>query len=130
MIVDSSAVLAVLQGEEHGVACAELLVDHECRMSAANWLEASIVVDNRSVRAQRDFEELLETANISVEAVTTDQARIAREAYRRYGRGSGHPARLNFGDCFAYALSVSTGEALLFVGDDFSATDLLPALPR
>lgn len=128
MIVDSSAVLAVLQGEEHGAGCADLLIDQNCRMSAANWLEASIVVDNRSVRAQRDFEELMETAEISVEPVTMEQARIAREAYRRYGRGTGHPARLNFGDCFAYALSVSTGEPLLFVGDDFTETDLLPAL--
>ncbi len=128
MIVDSSAVLAVLQGEERGQACAELLIDQECRMSAANWLEASIVVDNRSVRTQRDFEDLIETANISVEPVTVEQARLARDAYRRYGRGSGHPARLNFGDCFAYALSVSTGEALLYVGDDFTSTDLLSAM--
>ncbi|MFT4137345.1 type II toxin-antitoxin system VapC family toxin [Microbacterium sp.] len=130
MIVDSSAVLAVLQGEDEGQTCAELLIDNECRMSAANWLEAAVVVDNRSVRTQRDFDELIETAQIAIEPVTLAQVRIAREAYRRYGRGSGHAARLNVGDCFAYALSVSTGERLLFVGDDFAATDLLPAIPR
>lgn len=99
-------------------------------MSVANWLEASIVVDNRSVSTQRDFEDLRTVAGIALEPVTAEQAQIAREAYRRYGRGSGHPAKLNFGDCFAYALAVITGERLLFVGDDFSATDILPAIRR
>ncbi|KDA06699.1 ribonuclease [Microbacterium sp. CH12i] len=130
MIVDSSAMLAVIQGEADATACAELLIQENCRMSVANWLEASIVVDNRSVSTQRDFEDLLTTAGIALEPVTATQAQIAREAYRRYGRGSGHPAKLNFGDCFAYALAVITGERLLFVGEDFSATDILPAIRR
>ncbi len=130
MIVDSSAMLAVIQGEADATACAELLTQEDCRMSVANWLEASIVVDNRSVSTQRDFEDLRTVAGIALEPVTAEQAQIAREAYRRYGRGSGHPAKLNFGDCFAYALAVITGERLLFVGDDFSATDILPAIRR
>lgn len=130
MIVDSSATLAVIQGEADAAACAELLIQENCRMSVANWLEASIVVDNRSVSTQRDFEDLLNTAGIALEPVTAEQAQVAREAYRRYGRGSGHPAKLNFGDCFAYALAVTTGERLLFVGEDFSATDILPAIRR
>ncbi len=130
MIVDSSAMLAVIQGEADATACAELLIQEDCRVSVANWLEASIVVDNRSVSTQRDFEDLRTVAGIALEPVTAEQAQIAREAYRRYGRGSGHPAKLNFGDCFAYALAVITGERLLFVGDDFSATDILPAIRR
>ncbi|MFA4896513.1 MULTISPECIES: type II toxin-antitoxin system VapC family toxin [unclassified Microbacterium] len=120
--------LAVIQGEADATACAELLIQEDCRVSVANWLEASIVVDNRSVSTQRDFEDLRTVAGIALEPVTAEQAQIAREAYRRYGRGSGHPAKLNFGDCFAYALAVITGERLLFVGDDFSATDILPAI--
>lgn len=99
-------------------------------MSVANWLEASIVVDNRSVSTQRNFEDLLNTAGIALEPVTAEQTQVARQAYRRYGRGSGHPAKLNFGDCFAYALAVTTGESRLYVGDDFSATDILPAIQR
>ncbi|WP_235272388.1 type II toxin-antitoxin system VapC family toxin [Microbacterium profundi] len=122
--------LAVIQGEADATACAELLIQEDCRVSVANWLEASIVVDNRSVSTQRDFEDLRTVAGIALEPVTAEQAQIAREAYRRYGRGSGHPAKLNFGDCFAYALAVITGERLLFVGDDFSATDILPAIRR
>jgi ribonuclease VapC len=127
MIVDSSAVLAVIQDEPEAAACAELLVDQDCRMSVANWLEASIVVDNRSVATQRDFDDLLSTSGVRLEPATPEQARIAREAYRRFGRGSGHPAGLNYGDCFAYALAVVTGESLLFVGSDFTATDIRPA---
>jgi ribonuclease VapC len=68
-------------------------------------------------------------AQLIIEAVTEVQARIAREAYRDFGGGSGHPARLNFGDCFAYALARATGEPLLFKGDDFVRTDIAPALP-
>jgi ribonuclease VapC len=69
----------------------------------------------------------MKEAQIIIEPVTEAQARIAREAYRDFGKGSGHPARLNFGDCFAYALAKVTGEALLFKGDDFAHTDIKPA---
>lgn len=127
MIVDSSALLAVVQGEPEARECGELLLANDCAISAANWLEAGIVVDNRSVDAQRDLDELLDLANIAIEPVTAEHARLARDAYRRYGKGSGHPAQLNFGDCFAYALAVSRGEALLFVGDDFTETDVRSA---
>lgn len=128
MIVDSSALLAVIQGEPEAAECIDRLLAEECRISAANWVEAGIVVDNRSIVTQREFDELMSLAEIAVAPVTADQARIARDAYRRYGRGSGHPARLNYGDCFAYALAVSSGESLLFVGDDFGETDVRPAL--
>jgi len=74
------------------------------------------------------FDEFFKEANISVEPVTLEQARLAREAYRDFGKGSGHPAKLNFGDCFAYALAKATGEPLLFKGDDFIHTDISSAL--
>ncbi|SRR5690606_17527807 len=128
MIVDSSALLAVIQGEPEGGACSEKLAAEQCQISAANWVEAGVVVDNRSIATQRDFDELMILAEIAIEPVTAEHARIARDAYRRYGRGSGHPARLNYGDCFAYALAVSSGEPLLFVGDDFGETDVRSAL--
>jgi len=76
----------------------------------------------------KQLEQLLEQLSVSVVPVTTAQARIARRAQREYGRGSGHPARLNFGDCYSYALSKDTGEPLLFKGDDFSRTDVVPAI--
>ncbi|HWV47935.1 MAG TPA: type II toxin-antitoxin system VapC family toxin [Microbacterium sp.] len=127
MIVDSSALLAIIQGEPEAAACAERLLAEECRISAANWVEAGVVVDSRSIGAQRDFDELLQLGEVAIVPVDAQQAHIARDAYRRYGRGSGHPARLNYGDCFAYALAVSSGESLLFVGDDFSETDIRSA---
>ena len=80
--------------------------------------------------ATRRLDDLLREAQIVIEPVTEAQARIARDAYRDYGRGSGHPARLNFGDCFAYALARETGERLLFKGDDFAHTDVTPAIER
>ena len=77
----------------------------------------------------RRFDDLLREAGIIIEPFDEIQAHVAREAYRDFGRGSGHRARLNFGDCFAYALARCRGEPLLFKGDDFSQTDIAPALP-
>jgi ribonuclease VapC len=95
------------------------------RMSAANYLEAAIVVDaNRNPLLSRRLDDLIAQTEIQAEPVTLEQAEIARAAYRDFGRGSGHPAGLNFGDCFAYALAKSTREPLLFKGDDFSHTDV------
>ncbi len=91
-------------------------------------LEAGIVVDNQiGATAGRQFDALVSRADIRVEAVSREHADIARQAYLDFGKGN-HPARLNFGDCFAYALSKSSGLPLLFKGDDFSKTDVLPAL--
>lgn len=130
MIVDTSALIAVLRNEPEALAFATLLDGATVsRMSAANFLEAAIVVDSRRrPEDRRRFDDLLYELRIVIEPVTEEQARIAREAYRDYGRGSGHPARLNFGDCFAYALARATGEKLLFKGDDFRHTDIAPAL--
>src|SRR5207248_3635376 len=100
-----------------------------CRMSAANYLEAAIIIDGRrDPIASRRLDDLLTELRMTIEPVTEAQAHIARQAYRDFGRGSGHPARLNFGDCFAYALARATGKPLLFKGDDFRHTDIMPAL--
>ena len=94
----------------------------------AHRREAAIVIDGaRDPVASHRFDDLVKEAQLVIEPVTDEQARIAREAYRDFGRGSEHPARLNFGDCFAYALARATGELLLFKGSDFSHTDIAPA---
>lgn len=130
MIVDASALLAILRDEPEASTCAEALAAaRHRRISAVNYVEAAVVIDSsRDPIASRRLDELLRTARLQVEAVTPAQARIAREAYRDFGKGSGHPARLNFGDCFAYALAKVTGESLLFKGEDFNHTDIAPAL--
>jgi ribonuclease VapC len=130
MIIDASALVAILFAEPEAADCARAIetADHR-RMSAVNYLEAAIVIDGkRDPIASRRFDEFVSTAAISIEAVDEDQARVARAAYRDFGRGSGHPARLNLGDCFAYALARCRGEPLLFKGGDFIHTDLTPAL--
>ena len=94
-------------------------------------MESAIVIDgSRDPVASRRFDDLVKAAQLVVEPVTEAQARIAGEAYRDFGRGSGHPARLNFGDCFSYALARAMGEPLLFKGDDFAHTDITPALDK
>jgi ribonuclease VapC len=130
VIIDASALLAILREEPEAPACAEAIEQADVRrVSAANFLEASIVIDaGRDPVASRRFDELIDRSAIIIEPVTAEQARIGREAYRDFGRGSGHRARLNFGDCFAYALAKTTGEPLLFKGDDFRHTDVRAAL--
>ena len=99
-------------------------------MSAVNFVEFAVVIDaSRDPIATRRFDDLIREANISIEAVTEIQAQTARNAYRDFGKGSGHPARLNFGDCFAYALAKASGEPLLFKGSDFTHTDIVSVLP-
>jgi ribonuclease VapC len=131
MIIDASAVVAILFAEPEAIACADAISAAAHRhISAVSYLEAAIVIDGRrDPVASRRFDELMTTAAISIEPVDEEQARVARAAYRDFGRGSGHPARLNMGDCFAYALARCRGEPLLFKGGDFIHTDLAPALP-
>jgi ribonuclease VapC len=129
MIVDTSALLAILRDEPEAQACAEAIEQAEtCKISAGSFLEAAIVIDaSGDPVASRRLDELLDVASITIEPVTVEQARIAREAYRDFGKGSGHPAQLNFGDCFAYALAKTRSEPLLFIGLDFGRTDVKPA---
>ena len=125
MIVDTSAVLAVLFNESDAIRYARAIADNSgCRMSTANFLEASIVLEGRTGGASRhDLDNFLERGHIELVPVTLDQAHAARRAWRRFGKGN-HPARLNFGDCFAYALAETTREPLLFKGRDFALTDV------
>lgn len=129
MIIDTSALVAILRAEDDAAEMALAIEKAQVRrISAVNFVEAAVVIDaSRDPVASRRFNELVEAAELRVEAVTPDQARIAREAYRDFGKGSGHKTGLNFGDCFAYALAKATGEALLFKGNDFGHTDLTSA---
>ncbi len=128
MIVDSSAIMAILEDEAAAPALLDAALAGPLRMSTATWLEAAIVADQRSASHGERFDELLAALHVELVPVTTRDALLARRAYRRYGRGSGSPARLDYGDCFAYALAVTSGEPLLFTGEDFPRTDVLPAL--
>ena len=121
MIVDSSAVIAILRAEPEALAGAQAIASAAVRrMSAVNFVETAAVIDgSRDPVASRRLDDFLREAGILIEPVTEAQARIAREAYRDLGKGSGHPARLNLGDCFAYALAVASHEELLYKGSDF-----------
>lgn len=130
MIIDSSVVVAILKREPEWSTYAHILDAVEgSSISAATYVEISVVVERwKSPVLNREFDELLERFRIAIEPFTAEQARIARQAYRDYGRGSGHPANLNFGDCFSYALARARRERILFKGDDFVHTDLRPAI--
>ncbi|MEJ0046861.1 MAG: type II toxin-antitoxin system VapC family toxin, partial [Rhodospirillales bacterium] len=133
IVVDSSAVVAILLGESTAGALLEVLAGDPARiMSAANYLEAGTVLAARRSRAPEaaiaDLDAFLAEAGIDLAPVDAEQARVALRARVRYGRGMGHGGTLNFGDCFAYALARSRAAKLLFVGDDFHTTDVLPAI--
>ena len=125
MVIDTSAILAILMGEAEGHAFIRLIEGDPVRLlSAANRIEACLVVESRKGHAGRVvLERFLDEAAVEMVAVTLEQAEVACDAFRRYGKGR-HPANLNFGDVFAYALAKTTGEPLLFKGNDFVATDL------
>jgi ribonuclease VapC len=131
VIIDTSALIAILRDEPQAKECAVAIErDPIRRLSAASFVETALVIDgSRDPIASRRFDDLVREAHIAIEPVTEAQARIAREAYRDFGKGSGHPAKLNFGDCFAYALAKTTGEPLLFKGEDFIHTDIISVRP-
>lgn len=127
MIIDTSALIAILRDEPAAGALREALIRPEPkRISTGTLLEAAIVVDanNDPVLSNR-LDDLLAIAEIEPVPVTAGHVDVARAAYRNFGKGSGHPAGLNFGDCFAYALARVEREQLLFVGDDFGHTDVI-----
>ena len=132
MIVDSSVVVAVIRGETDARSYHDVLLGAlNARMSAATYVETSLVIDGRRDPVMsHELDRYLATMRVEVVDLTVPQARLARAAHRDYGRGSGHPAKLNLGDCFAYALAKDTGEPLLYKGDDFSHTDVIPAVRR
>lgn len=130
MIVDSSAVIAILANEPEAAAFSSALeTARRVAMAAPTLVELYVVADRaRDPRARSALDDLLRTIEPEVEAFTAEHAAIARQAHHNFGRGSGHPARLNLGDCFSYALAKATGEPLLFKGDDFGHTDIRSAL--
>lgn len=130
MIIGTSALVAFLRAEPDAERYAIAIEEAAPRwLSAANFVEAAAVIDgSHDPVASRRLDDLLAEAEILIAPVTEEQARVARAAYRDYGKGSGHPAKLDFGDCFAYALARTRGEPLLFKGDDFSHTDVAAAL--
>lgn len=125
MIFDSSAIVAVLRAEPEAPDFAKAIESaKQRRISAVSYVEAAIVIDSgRDAVASRRFDDFFRASRINVESVTPLQAEIARNAYRDFGKGR-HKARLNFGDCFAYALAKEMDEPLLFKGKDFLHTDV------
>jgi ribonuclease VapC len=125
MIVDASALLAIVLGEtDRQRFYTSLGRSTRPAMSAVNYVEAGIRADRDRVPGRGEFlDEIITHFGVNVASVTPEQATLAREAYRRYGKGN-HPARLNLGDCFAYALAKARGEPLLFKGDEFAKTDI------
>jgi ribonuclease VapC len=132
VILDTSALVAILRGEPDRAGYSEALARSPRgvrAISAANFLETAIVLDRDPDPVPgRALDRLLRDEDIDVVAVTPEHARIARAAYRDFGKGSGHAAALNYGDCFAYALATERSEPLLFKGDGFTHTDVRNAL--
>jgi ribonuclease VapC len=126
VIIDTSAIVAVLRGEQGAKAYAAMIESAPiARISAATYVELGVVIDGlRDPGLSGSLDPFLVSMVITVESLTASQARIARAAYQRFGKGSGHPARLNMGDCFSYALARELDEPLLFNGDDFKLTDI------
>ena len=129
MILDTSALAAVFFGEPEAARYTQIIHDAErCIISAANFLELSIVIEAQiGAEAVRQSDMFFRRARIAIEPFTVEQAHIARQAFHDFGKGR-HEAGLNFGDCFAYALARTTGEPVLFKGNDFSKTDIVSAL--
>jgi len=126
VIVDTSALVAILRDEAGGEVFSRIIAASPIvRISAGTYVELGVVIDAAANPVLSGaLDRLLEESRVSIEPVTESQARIARTAYQRFGKGSGHAARLDFGDCFAYALARDLREPLLFKGDDFRLTDI------
>lgn len=125
MVVDTSALLAILQDEPERRALTEAIESAaSCCLSAATFVETSIVVESRyGAEGLRDLDLLIATASMEIVPVDAEQASVARMGFSRFGKGR-HPAGLNYGDCFSYALAKTRGEPLLYKGGDFSLTDV------
>jgi ribonuclease VapC len=131
MVVDTSVILAIIFEEADCNFFLEKLADMQVhRTSAVSYVEASmLLISRRGPDAEAELDLMLQRAEIEIVPVSVEHAKLARTAFRRYGKGR-HPAGLNFGDCFSYALARSVGEPLLFKGFDFSRTDIVPASSR
>ncbi len=125
MAIDSSAIIAILSDENDALILAQAIQSDPIRLiSGASLLETAIVIESRyGLPGAKKLDEFVKLGGFRIEPVTVEQVTLARAAYRRFGKGR-HPAALNFGDCFSYALAKSANEPLLFKGNDFSQTDL------
>ena len=124
MVVDSSAVMSVLRRESDAPALAAAIEEAAVRLiSAGTVLELGMLAESRGTAGARELDDFLYRSQFEIVAFDAEQATLAREAFRRFGKRR-HPARLNFGDCIVYALSKASGEPLLFKGDDFAKTDV------
>jgi ribonuclease VapC len=132
MIVDTSAVVSIAFKEPEARRLAVILRQaRQPRISAPNYVEAALVISRYAGQEGiPELDDLLAVMGVGIAAFTAEHAVLAREAHRRFGRGSGHPAKLNLGDCYAYALAQACQEPLLYIGDDFLHTDVRPALRR
>ncbi len=135
IVIDTSAIVAIFRQEEDALLHANCIAsDEEPLISAASVVEASLVLRGlkRNIPGETEawLDDFLITAGVRVEPVTEHQAGLARAAHQRFGKGTGHAAALNYGDCFAYALALATGAPLLFKGNDFSHIDVMQALSR
>jgi ribonuclease VapC len=130
VIIDTSALVAILRDEPDARTYAEAIeAANDRRISAATYVEVGAVIDGaRDPVASRRVDRLLQAGHVTIEPVTEEQARIARDAYRDFGKRGGSRAGLNLGDCFAYALAKASSEPLLFKGRDFLETDVEPVL--
>ena len=135
LVIDTSAIIAILIGEEPAETLKDRIMQAEIGsrwMSVASYIEAGTVFAGRIAdpltNAAQGLDMLLSAMSVTLVPVSEEQARMALQARIRFGRSFGHGAKLNFGDCFAYALAKSLGAPLLFTGDDFAATDVRPAL--
>jgi ribonuclease VapC len=128
MIVDTSALTAIFFEEPEAAEFSRLILDaQQCRISVASFLELCMVIESQmGAEGGRQVDVFLRRAGIVIEPITVEQGHVARQAFLDFGKGR-NPAALNFGDCFAYALAKTTGEALLFKGRDFSQTDIVAA---
>ena len=130
MIADTSALIAIFRDEDDATVYARAIAAAGTRrVSAASYLECGVVLDSqRDPIISRALDDLIEEAEFVIEPVTERQARLARLAYADFGKGSGHPAGLNFGDCLSYALAIDLREPLLWKGNDFGHTGIQSAL--
>ncbi len=133
IVVDTSAIVAIFRQEPDAASFAlRIAQDDQPMISAASVVETSMVLRGlkriSADEAERWLDDFLARGDFTVAVVSAEQTKIARRAHRRFGKGGGHPAQLNFGDCFVYALATELGAPLLFKGDDFARTDIAPAL--
>ncbi len=125
MVIDTSALVAILFNEQEAVPfLSRMAAADVCRLSAASVELGIVLRRDPTGRRRLAFDELLHTFSVRIEPVTEEQARLAIDAYDRFGKGTGHAAGLNFGDCFSYALAKAVSEPLLFKGNDFAQTDI------